>query len=50
MTNVKELKKVVQDEETGLWIVKLLSSATGKWIIVSECRTKEEAEIEKAMF
>ncbi len=50
MTNVKELSRIEFDNDTGLYLVKILSSTTGKWITVAECTSEQHAKIEKKMF
>lgn len=42
---IRELTKVEQMH--GLWVVKLLSSVTGQWMVVSEWVSKEQAETDR---
>lgn len=42
MNNIKELSRVRQSQETGLWIVEILSPVSG-WICQGEWATEEQA-------
>ena len=41
MSNVRELTKVERDG--AFWVVKLLSAATGRWLVVGEHLSQEAA-------
>ncbi len=50
MKNVQELSKVEFDKETNLYLVKILSSATGRWFIAGEWPTEKQAKDDQRMY
>lgn len=46
MTNIKELSRVRQDQETGMWLVEVLSPVVG-WIVQGIWHTKLDAEVDR---
>lgn len=45
MSNLYEISKV--ENINNLWVVKILSAATGQWIVQGEWTTKQEAETDR---
>jgi hypothetical protein len=47
MAKINELTRIEQDMPTGLYCVKLLSAATGAWIVVGEWPSLEQAQADQ---